>query len=127
MTKDKSQIVCLCGSSKFIDIFHEANALLTLEGKIVLSIACVTSDQVKEVDGDLKVKLDTLHFKKIDMADRVHVINKDGYVGWSTLREIRYAFKHCKIVTFMEEADPIMLEVCKDFDRRNTPNEAAAS
>src|SRR6266704_190453 len=33
-------IVCLCGSTRFSEAFHEANLRETLVGKIVLSIGC---------------------------------------------------------------------------------------
>jgi hypothetical protein len=35
--------------------------------------------------------MDTLHFKKIEMADLVYIIDIDGYIGDSTAREIAYA------------------------------------
>ena len=47
--------------------------------------------------------LDDIHKRKIDMADAIYVINKDGYVGSSTRCEIGYAIKHGKQVIFMED------------------------
>jgi hypothetical protein len=38
-----------------------------------------------------KVKLDELHLRKIDLADRVLVLNVGGYIGDSTRSEINYA------------------------------------
>ena len=38
--------------------------------------------------------LDDIHKRKIDMADAIYVINKDGYVGMSTQSEILYAALH---------------------------------
>lgn len=118
----KTQMVCLCGSSKFIDAFHEVNAQLTLEGKIVLSIACVTSSECPEVTEEEKHKLDLLHLKKIDIADRVHVLNVGGYIGLSTMREIRYALRWHKIVTFLHEPDPILIEILSDFEGKAPRN-----
>ena len=39
----------------------------------------------------LKEMLDDIHKRKIDMADAIYVINKDGYIGSSTKSEIAYA------------------------------------
>ena len=47
--------------------------------------------------------LDDLHKRKIDMADAIYVINKDGYIGRSTLSEIKYAKAAGKEVMYMEE------------------------
>jgi hypothetical protein len=46
--------------------------------------------------------LDDIHKRKIDMADAIYVINKNGYIGESTKSEIKYAFEHHKAVMFME-------------------------
>lgn len=37
------------------------------------------------------------------MADAIYVINKDGYIGRSTLSEIKYAKAAGKEVMYMEE------------------------
>ena len=50
-----------------------------------------------------KLMLDDMHKRKIDMADEVFVINKNGYIGQSTKGEIEYAISTNKIVNFMEE------------------------
>ena len=38
----RKTIVTLCGSTRFIDLFHDWNLNLTLAGYIVLSIGCDT-------------------------------------------------------------------------------------
>lgn len=53
----------------------------------------------------LKVMLDQLHFRKIDVANSIHVINRDGYVGLSTSREVAYAMQQSKGITWMEPMD----------------------
>lgn len=95
----KPEIVCLCGSTRFKDEFREENARLTLEGKIVLSVGFfhhsdgIPDDAEGAMDesGEWKRKVDHLHFRKIDLADRVHVINPGGYIGDSTENELEYA------------------------------------
>lgn len=93
---DRPQIVCICGSARFAKEMREANRDLTFSGVIVVAPG--------EADGpvteDQKVVLDALHFSKIDLADRVLVVNPGGYVGESTKREIAYARASGKPVEF---------------------------
>jgi len=43
------------------------------------------------VTAEQKTALDALHLRKIDVADRVLVVNPCGYVGDSSSRQIAYA------------------------------------
>ena len=43
-----------------------------------------------------------MHKRKIDMADKIYVINVNGYIGSSTRSEIEYARKQGKQVLFLE-------------------------
>lgn len=102
-------IVCLCGSTRFGNFFHEANLRLTLAGEIVLSIGCDTkSDDDLAAAGDVdwqsaKAGLDALHKRKIDLADYVLVVSDEsGYFGDSTWSEILYARSLGKPVKFAE-------------------------
>lgn len=54
------------------------------------------------IDDEQKKALDTLHLRKIDLADRVLVVNPGGYVGESTRREIAYARAAGKPVSFTD-------------------------
>ena len=49
-----------------------------------------------------KSALDALHRHKIDLADRVLVVNPDGYVGESTAAEVAYARDRGKPVEFTD-------------------------
>lgn len=96
------EIVCLCGSTKFKDEYEAEKTRLTFAGKIVVSVAFYGhSDNVDFNDGQ-KNMLDELHKRKIDLADRVHVINVDGYIGESTREEITYAEHKNTPVTYYE-------------------------
>lgn len=97
------EIVCLCGSGRFWAAFERAEFDETLAGRIVLTIGCNTHDVSRSEElRQHKPALDELHLRKIDMADRVHVLNVDGYIGESTGREIAYATKHGKAITYLE-------------------------
>jgi hypothetical protein len=105
------EIVCLSGSTRFKDAYRRENARLTLDGKIVLSVGFFHhSDGVPDAapesamgeNGEWKEDADHLHLRKIDLADRLHVINVDGYVGESTREEIEYARETDTKVTWLE-------------------------
>lgn len=105
--KIKPTIVCLCGSTRFSEAFHEANLRETLAGRIVLSIGCdFKSDTDLLLAGELteqdKTRLDELHLRKIDLADEVLILNVGGYVGQSTRREIDYALMNGKHIRWLE-------------------------
>lgn len=84
---ERPEIVCICGSIRFAEEMRAANSDLTLAGVIV--VAPGEADEV--VTAEQKAALDALHLAKIDLADRVLVVNPGGYVGESTSREIAYA------------------------------------
>lgn len=95
-------IVCLCGSTKFADAFIEANARLTMQGEIVLSVGRFGHLDGLDMDGADKAMLDNLHKRKIDLADYVYVLNVGGYIGDSTRSEIEYAQRAGKSVRYLE-------------------------
>lgn len=100
-------IVCLCGSTRFSQTFHEANLRETLAGKIVLSIGCdFKSDTDLLLAGTLtntdKERLDQLHLRKIDLSNEVLILNVGGYIGDSTMRELTYAKAQGKRIRFLE-------------------------
>jgi hypothetical protein len=75
-----------------------ANRELTLAGVIVLA-PCEADEAPTPAQ---KAVLDALHLRKIDLADRVLVVNPGGYVGESTRREIAYARAAGKPITLAE-------------------------
>lgn len=105
----KPKVVCLCGSTRFSQAYQDANLRETIAGNIVLTIgadmksdaalfASMSSDELEA----LKVRLDELHKRKIDLADEILVLNVDGYIGSSTKSEIEYAEKHGKVIRYLE-------------------------
>ena len=99
-------VVCLCGSTRFMQAFQDANLRETLAGKIVLSIGCdAKSDQDLALGPVDKTILNLLHLFKIDLTDEILVLNVDGYVGKSTQREIDYARMVGKRVRWLEPVE----------------------
>lgn len=100
------EIVVLCGSTRFFEMFRRQNLRLTIEGKIVLSIDCDTKSDGDlfgvDYGEDLEARLDALHKHKIDLADRVLVLNVGGYIGESTRSEIAYAERLGRPIEYLE-------------------------
>jgi len=92
-------IICICGSTRFRAEMTEANRSLTMQGHIVLAPGVFGHDGDPLTDAE-KVSLDRLHFEKIDLADRVYVVNPGNYIGESTRREIDYARSIDKPVSY---------------------------
>jgi hypothetical protein len=95
---DRPQIICLCGSSRFIDHMAVAAWELEKQGYIVLQMHLLPAwytqhdDHQAEHEG-VAEQMDALHLEKIKLADRVIVIAPDPtqYYGDSTKREIAFA------------------------------------
>ncbi|MCR8643978.1 hypothetical protein NV379_15100 [Paenibacillus sp. N1-5-1-14] len=85
------KVITLCGSTKFKDQFEQANAYLTLQGNIVISVAFFEQSDGFEITEEQAALLGELHFRKIDLSDEIFVIDVDGYIGNSARQEIQYA------------------------------------
>ena len=103
----RPQIVCLCGSTRFAQEFRAVNRDLTLAGTIVVAPA-EFEHAGKQITDEQKAALGALHFAKIDLADRVMVVNPGGYIGESTRREIRYAHQTGKPVEYTDAPDGVI-------------------
>ncbi|GAU77607.1 hypothetical protein [Fusibacter sp. 3D3] len=96
-------VITLCGSTKFKTEFLQVQKELTLQGNIVISVGLFGHSGDDEVWKEgTKEMLDDMHKRKIDMANEIFVINKNGYVGSSTKSEIAYAKSTGKTVRFLE-------------------------
>lgn len=103
---DRPEIVCICGSTRFVEQMQVENRELTFAGVIVLAPGVFHHAEARDVGASItteqKVALDALHLRKIDLADRVLVVNPGGYIGESTRREIAYARATGKPVSFTD-------------------------
>ena len=96
------KIITLCGSTKFRKEFEKAQEKETLNGNIVISVGLFGHESGMDMSGATKRMLDQLHFKKIDLADEILVINPGGYIGLSTCDEIHYAIACRKDIHWLE-------------------------
>ncbi|WP_019071874.1 hypothetical protein [Streptomyces hokutonensis] len=103
---DRPEIVCICGSTRFADEMSAANRELTFAGVIVVAPGVFRRDDDQGADevitNEQKTALGALHLRKIDLADRVLVVNPGGYIGESTSREIAYAHATDKPISYTD-------------------------
>jgi hypothetical protein len=103
----RPKIVTLCGSTRFKEEFLDAMRAETLAGKLVIPVGLWGHSEgldvgTDEAPSEVKVMLDELHLRKIDVADEILVVSdKSGYYGTSTRREIAYAEKTGKRVRYL--------------------------
>lgn len=106
--------ITLCGSLRFEPYWHEANKQLGLLGHISYSVMTFPS-----IEGDKtwytpeqKYTLDLAHFAKIEESEAVVMLNIEGYLGESSLRELAWARMRRKTVYWTvrdERKQPIEL------------------
>lgn len=108
--KPRPKIVCICGSSRFCDKAAVWAWEFEKQGELALSMHLlpqwyweltgkVGEGHGAEQEGVAHI-LDELHLIKIDMADRVFVVNEGGYIGERTSIEIEYAKKLGKPISY---------------------------
>lgn len=99
--------VTLCGSTRFMDRYHAANKILTLQGHLVYSVSTVTSKAADTATHPNyteaeKLLLDCVHLNKILASEAIVVIGwrnqDDDYIGESTRREVIWAGLHGKVI-----------------------------
>lgn len=113
-------IITLCGSLRFEEEFRLWDERLTLQGYSVFTVSVYPSFKGEKTwyDEVTKVKLDEAHLRKIDASSAILVINKNGYIGESTAREIRHAELHGKVAYYLYGIDGN--KVCPYFGCRNS-------
>jgi len=97
--------VTLCGSARFEQDFHRVSEELTLNGIVVYSLAVFPSTHAGQKDWYTDAQKDTLdlvHMAKIVHSDAVVVLDRDGYVGESTSREVVFAKAINRQVFYLE-------------------------
>ncbi len=96
------KVITICGSLKFEEDIKYWAERLTQEGNCVLSIIYpINTDLSAYTPGQRKIFAEA-HYKRIDLSDAIFVVNKNGYIGESTQKEIEYAKAHGKEVIFLE-------------------------
>lgn len=95
------KVITICGSLKFQKEMMIIAEELALKGNCVLTPVYPISENLEKTEEQLEI-LKEAHFKKIELADAIYVINKDNYIGKSTRLEIEYAQKLGKEIIYLE-------------------------
>ena len=104
--------ITLCGSIRFEEYFRLVNGELTMRGHIVLAPGYFNHSFLHEPKYNAKNNksaLDELHLEKIDASDAIFVLDVFGYIGNSTLAEIKYAETEKKRVFYWSKGDLFQL------------------
>ena len=96
------KIIAICGSLKFIEEMKVQAELLELTGNCVLSVIYPTKEMIDYKPTEISA-FSSAHFKKIDLSDAIFVVNKNGYIGESTYKEIIYAESKGKEMMYLEK------------------------
>lgn len=97
------KVICLCGSSKFRYLMHRVALDETLAGNVILQPEFFNQKEAKQLVDSSRFLLVDLHFRKIEMADEILVVNPQGYIGENTAAEITHAEAHGKTVRYLVE------------------------
>lgn len=96
-------VVTLCGSTRFKEDFERVQKELTLSGYIVIPLAIYSQYDETELTDEQKQMLIEMQYRKIDISDEIYVINKYGYIGSDTMKEIEYAESRHRTIRYMED------------------------
>ena len=113
-----TKVICLCGSTRFTNEMMQLTWEYAKLGVLALGWLVRPLHEGETQDHHLAEKegvaelFDTLHFRKIDLADEVLILNVGGYIGESTRSELEYALVHGKKVRYL---NPVAQ---RDHDRK---------
>ena len=94
-----NKIVTICGSMRFKDKMIEISKELEIKNKYVVIQCIYSNDKFTEKEQQI---LSNLHYNKIKISDAIYVVNVNGYIGNSTVKEIEYAKRLGKEVMYLE-------------------------
>lgn len=96
-------VITLCGSIRFKEEFIKVKESFENKGCLVLMPIFFNDSLIKKQSFfKLKDSFYDIHKEKIKACDLVYVINKYGYVGSDTLKEIAYAKSLKKPIIYLE-------------------------
>ncbi len=95
------RIVTLCGSSKFKKEFLEVEALLTIQGSVVLNLGIFPESDNVDFTSDQIAVFDEVHKYRLTMCDEVFVIDVDGYIDEKTQAQIEFAKSYRKQIRYL--------------------------
>ncbi len=103
--------IVLCGSTRFKDEFNALNAILSLQGNLVYSVAIFGHAGDFVLSAEEKERLDDVHKGKIMESDSIMVVDVDGYVGESTASEIEFAARRGTPIEYLSKSPSLQAEI----------------
>lgn len=94
-----NKIVTICGSMKFVEQMKKVAVILEVKNKYIVIQCVYTDDKLNKEEQNI---LSELHYKKIDISDAIYLVNVNGYIGSSTIKEIQYAKTLGKEIMYLE-------------------------
>lgn len=101
------EVITLCGSTRFEELFTLLNEKLTLDRFVVFTLGLFGQEKGQDkgkriITERMKQDLDYVHKRKIFLSDAILIINPDGYIGESTRSEIQFAEALQKRIIYLE-------------------------
>lgn len=93
------EVVTICGSMRFANEMKKIALLLEKTHNMSVLQCVYNEEEIKLSDEEIK-KLNEAHYRKIQIADAIYVVNLNGYIGEQVRREIAFAEKIGKKVIF---------------------------
>jgi hypothetical protein len=103
------KVITICGSLKFEQEMKYYAEKLEFEGNCVLSIVY----PIKKKEEYTQEEINSLrigHFKRIELADVIFVVNKNGYIGDAVKKEIEFAKRNNKKIVYLENTNEEIIE-----------------
>lgn len=96
------EIVLLAGSSRFQQAFSECAYRLAITGHIVLGKHVFKPGADWPLSENERDMIHAVQFRMCEIANRLHIVNVDSYIGNDTYNLIRHAVKLELPITFHE-------------------------
>lgn len=107
-------IITFIGSMKYWDEFITEASRLHSEGNIVI-LPHKDPDEANMTDEKRRM-YDRMIRDQIDMAEEVHVMNVNGYIGKSTATELQYAIQRGKTISYYDSSNrEKIITLCGSF------------
>ncbi len=94
------RIVTLCGSEKFKNEFLDVEAMLTIQGYVVLNLGVFPEYDELGLEKEQIAVVNEVHQYKLTMCDEVFVIDVDNYIDKKTQNLIDFAKKNRKQIKY---------------------------
>lgn len=97
------RIIVICGSSKYYEDVDILSTFLSARGHFVFGFITYNKKIYNELNEMQKASIKLTHFRKIDLAEEVHIVNTNGYIGETTQAQLAYSIAKGKAIYFTDQ------------------------